>query len=375
MIERREKEAMKIGILTFHRVYNYGAVLQAYSLQKILDDLGMDNEIIDFSTVKQRDFLSLYSVHNGLKRFFKTMLLLLFHQERKRRIEQFDDFINHTMKLSTKTYQNEEELAETNYLYHTFVSGSDQIWNITKKADSSDGYFLAFADENKKKISYATSIGTATYEQLLNKKALLEKYQMISCRESDGAATLSRIIGKNVPVVLDPTLLVDHRHLAGLITAVHWCPYLLYYSLDGYNKKDNNINILKALSQKFNLKVLFITPEWPRHSFGQEIIDAGPREFISLIANAALICTNSFHGTALSIKMNRPFYVLEKKNIQDTRKRSLLEQFGLINRIISNCHEIADIEDYSIDYEPVNKKLEIFRTRSMTYIKEAVRLK
>ena len=370
-----EKGTMKIGILTFHRVYNYGAVLQAYSLQKILDDLGMDNEIIDFSTVKQRDFLSLYSVHNGLKRFLKTMLLLPFHQERKRRIEQFDDFINHTMKLSTKTYQNEEELAEANYLYHTFVSGSDQIWNITKKADSSDGYFLAFADENKKRISYATSIGTATYEQLLNKKALLGKYQMISCRELDGAATLGRITGKNVPVVLDPTLLVDPIHFLSLITTVNCCPYLLYYSLDGYNQKNSNIDILKALSQKFNLKVLFITPEWPRHSFGQEIISAGPEEFISLIANAALVCTNSFHGTALSIKMNRPFYVLEKMDIRDTRKRSLLEQLGLTNRIISNSYEIDDVEDYSIDYEPINKKLEVLRLRSFNYIKEAVNFK
>lgn len=61
---------MKIGILTFHRVYNYGAVIQAYCTQKIIDDLDIDNEIIDYTILKQKDFTDLYSRRNGLKLIF-----------------------------------------------------------------------------------------------------------------------------------------------------------------------------------------------------------------------------------------------------------------------------------------------------------------
>ena len=100
---------MKIGILTFHRVYNYGAVIQAYCTQKIIDDLDIDNEIIDYTILKQKDFTDLYSRRNGLKRFFKTLLLIPFHSERFSRKKKFDAFIN-SMRLSDKKYIENEDL-------------------------------------------------------------------------------------------------------------------------------------------------------------------------------------------------------------------------------------------------------------------------
>lgn len=368
-----EVYAMRVGLLTFHHVYNYGAVLQAYSLQKVLDEeLGIVNEIIDFSTKKQRDWLDLYSVRNGFKRFVKTLCLFPYHFGRKRRKSRFEEFIKNNMRLSVNTYYRETDLKETNRLYDIFISGSDQTWNVTKKADTSDAYFLSFADESKIKISYAASIGNATYEQLLEKKHFLERYHYISCREPAGANIIQRITNREVSVDLDPTLLVDIKYLQKFITPDCHKPYLLFYSLDGYRQRNNNCEILSILSQKFGLMVLYITPEWPKHPNGQEIIDAGPKEFLSLIANAELICTNSFHGTALSIKMEKPFYVLEKKNISDNRKRSILQQLDLSDRIISSVQEAENVYDYNIDYGNVNVILEKHRRESLDYLKKAL---
>ena len=112
--------SMKIGILTFHRVYNYGAVIQAYCTQKIIDDLDIDNEIIDYTILKQKDFTDLYSRRNGLKRFFKTLLLIPFHSERFSRKKKFDAFIN-SMRLSDKKYIENEDLSETNKIYDCFI--------------------------------------------------------------------------------------------------------------------------------------------------------------------------------------------------------------------------------------------------------------
>lgn len=201
---------MKIGILTFHRVYNYGAVIQAYCTQKIIDDLDIDNEIIDYTILKQKDFTDLYSRRNGLKRFFKTLLLIPFHSERFSRKKKFDAFIN-SMRLSDKKYIENEDLSETNKIYDCFLVGSDQVWNVTKKAESSDAYFLNFADEDKIKISYASSVGIAKYDDLITKKDYLKRFNAISCRESGGAEILSSIIDDKVSTVLDPTLLVDKK--------------------------------------------------------------------------------------------------------------------------------------------------------------------
>ena len=38
---------MKIGILTFHRAHNYGAVLQAYALVTYLINCGLEAEIVE----------------------------------------------------------------------------------------------------------------------------------------------------------------------------------------------------------------------------------------------------------------------------------------------------------------------------------------
>lgn len=361
---------MKTGVLTFHRVYNYGAVLQAYSTQKILDDIGIENEIIDFSMPKQRDFTSLYSTKNGIKRFFKTLLLVPYHHYRKSRIDKFDRFIL-KMKLSPRMYYDSRDLVETNSRYSCFLVGSDQIWNVTKKAEFSDGYFLDFVDGEKDKISYASSIGNASYEELLSKKKYLERFKYISCREKGGASILSSIIGKNIPAVLDPTLLVDKSHLLTIASENNEKSYILYYSLDGYDSRENNIDILSKMANKFGLKIKFVTPEWPKHKFGEDIINAGPEDFLGLIKNASLVCTNSFHGTALAIKLNTAFYVLEKRNIQDERKRSILIQLGLENRIISSVNEVDMIEDYNIDFNEVNISLEKLRKDSLNYLKKA----
>ena len=362
---------MKIGVLTFHRVYNYGAVIQAYCTQKIIDDLGIDNEIIDYTIPKQKDYTDLYSKKNGIKRLIKTLLLIPFHSERVSRKKKFDLFIN-SMRLSDRCYLKSRSLYETNENYDCFLVGSDQVWNVTKKAESSDAYFLNFVNKGKRKISYASSIGVATYQDLIKKQQYLKQFNMISCREKGGAEILSRVIGEKVQTVLDPTLLVKKSELLSITSKFESEPYILYYSLDGFDKRIRNLDLLKKISDKFGLIIKFITPEWPCHKYGEDLRDVGPIEFLSLIMNATIVCTNSFHGTALSIKLETPFYVLEGKNIVDERKRSILRQLNLENRIISSCEEIDEIEDYNINFENINIELSKLIETSNLYLKKAL---
>lgn len=366
---------MKLGIITFHAVYNYGAVLQAYALQKVFSDLDVDAEIIDFRRKEQVDYTSLYSKRRGIKSFIKNIMILPFHNKRKKRMINFDMFIDKELVKSDDIYTTEEALARTNDIYDVFFTGSDQVWNTRKEKDYSSAYFLDFVEaNNSNRYAYAASLGVSEKKDLVNQEQMLNKYKKISCREKRGVDIVSEITQKDVELVLDPTLLVDRKHLDKYVKESEINkPYLFYYSLDGFDKRKNNLDMIYALAKKFGLEVRLVTPEWVyTGNKGEQCITAGIEDFLTLIANAELVCTNSFHGTALSIKFNKNFYVLEEYDGKDDRKRTILEEIGLLDRCISNMASVENISDYKIDYEDVNSKLESKRDKSLAYVKECL---
>ena len=366
---------MKIGIITFHAVYNYGAVLQAYSLQKIFEDLQIDSEIIDFRKQSQIDYTSLYSKRKGIKSMVKNIMIIPKHKKRKVRIEKFDRFIENELVKSEQLYKCEEELRQSNLVYNVFFTGSDQVWNTKKSSDYSAAYFLDFVDKNNlNRYAYAASIGNADKEDLVSQENMLKKYKKISCREKRGTEIVSSIVGSDVDLVLDPTLLVDIKHLRKYVDSSSISkPYLFYYSLDGFDKRKNNVDMIYALANKFNLNVKIVTPEWVyTGKHGEQCISAGIEDFLTLIANAELICTNSFHGTALSIKFNKSFYVLENYDGKDDRKKTILEELQLTDRCISDIGQIESINDYKINYADKVQVLKRLQEKSLAYIKECI---
>lgn len=368
---------MKTGILTFHKVYNYGAVLQAYSTQQIMNRLGFDNEIIDFSPKTQKDLTSAYSFRNGFKRMFKSLLLLNLDKKRRSRIDKFDCFIEDRLKKSNEEFVNESDLKRLNDEYDVFLVGSDQVWNVTKKAEKSKAYFLDFVCDDKAKISYASSIGSAGIEDLRPMTKYLKRFNAVSCREQGGADVLSDLIEEKVPSVLDPTMLVeleDFKKIEKKYDGIDITEdYLLFYSVKGFDSRNENILFLKELSKKMNLQLLCICPEWPKQKYGINLVDVGPEEFLYLIHHAKLVCTNSFHGTAISIRYNRPFFVLENGNKVDDRKQSLLDTLSLANRVLyikdNKC--LFNIEKKDINYNEANRVLKIAQEKSFNYLKDS----
>lgn len=366
---------MKVGIITFHAVYNYGAVLQAYSLQKVFSDLQVESEIIDFRRETQADYTSLYSSRHGIKSLIKNIMILPFHSKRKKRMQKFDDFINNELVKSEKIYTNEEDLKCVNEIYNVFFTGSDQVWNTKKERDYSAAYFLDFVDKNNlNRYAYAASLGVSEKEDLIMQESMLKKYRKISCREKRGVEIVSSIIEGKTDLVLDPTLLVDKKHLEKYTKKSDTNkPYLFYYSLDGFDKRKNNFDIIYKLANKYNLDIKLITPEWVySRKKSKQYTSAGIEEFLTLIANAELVCTNSFHGTALSIKFNKNFYVLEKYDGRDDRKKTVLEELNLLDRCISSVDDIDNIDDYKINYENINCQLESKREESLNFVRECL---
>lgn len=372
-----------IGIITFHGSHNYGSVLQAYATQRLLDNIGHDSEIINFRMKSQKDYYALYPIKYGIRTMIGNILLLPFHNSRKIRYEKFESFMRNRYKLSGIELKTYDDLKTVSSKYDIYLAGSDQIWSnhipelVHSNVDYTGVYFLDFVEDRKRRISFASSIGEANENDLANKVELLQKFYRISTRETYGVNILSKISGRSIVKVLDPTLMLSKEEWLSLIEKqpiVHG-EYIFLYTLRGLRKVMKWGKYLSKLGKKLNMKVVCISPFFPIFIPGIEnIYNAGPRDFINLINYASIVFTDSFHGTAFSINLNKPFFSLTPNEDGDVRKKEIMEILDVGDRIISSHNQVTNISDWQLDYSKrnTNQKLDELRRVGVDYLCSAI---
>lgn len=368
----------KTGILTFHGAYNFGSNLQAYALQKTIQNLGYEVEIINYRPSIQR---ALYSVVNtkviNKGTILKSIFNVVHYNKIKAKNQRFEDFIKNKLVKNTEDFLDESDVKEIINSYTNIVCGSDQVWNLSNKTyDRSKVYYLDFPNKVNS-VSYAPSFGNDinflkdNFEEISN---MVKKFNHISIRERDAVDYFNQK-GINAQITLDPTLLLKKEEWEELIDEpIEKEPYILYYSL---NCKKFSIDITKKIQEKLNVKVInpFLHPKGSLSGFEIKA-DSGPIEFLNLIKYAKCICTNSFHGTVFSILLEKPFYALfdedNGKLIRENRKASLMEQLGLEKNMatLSNIKDFNEI--FNTSYEDVKIKLEELKKSSIKYLKDSL---
>lgn len=207
----------KIGALTFHASYNHGSALQAYALQKYVQNLNsdIDYSIINLRTDVQKQLYDYKLQKNIIK---KIIRILLIGDLLKKRERNFESFMKQNMNL-TKEYSAAEELKENELNFDYYITGSDQIWNLCAK-DFSWAYFLDFVNKGKK-ISYAASAGPIQrkfeVEKLEKIKGLIKKYDLLSVREQGTFEFIKEYSGLEAQINIDPTLLLTKKDWEELI--------------------------------------------------------------------------------------------------------------------------------------------------------------
>ena len=239
---------MKVGTITYHRAVNYGAVLQTYALQKVLDKLGVDNEVIDY----RADYIEwIYKPfcmrdRKNLRDFFKILRGAPIKNKKR---NQFFRFIKENIRVSCS--YTKETLADSNEKYDCFMTGSDQVFNL-ECSNYDENYFLDFVKEDKKKNSYAASFGfdTAPEEDKKKYKRLLSGFKNISVREKQGIKITEEIADKKAVEVLDPTLLISGNEWREIVkeTPKYDKKYILIYALKPSNMLMEFANALKRLT-------------------------------------------------------------------------------------------------------------------------------
>lgn len=375
----------KIGILTFHKSINYGSVLQAWALQKVLLKEGYDVEIIDYEpqeyeSIYKKTFKNTY----GIKSKIKAILTLSKYEKLQQNL--FKIFRENHLILSPKHYifgTYEEEYER----YNIIITGSDQIWN-TSIQDCDPIYFLPFSYTGKK-IAYACSINNGSvnekYSEQWLRKWILD-YDFISIREQSGVEKLSTLLNddKKIYKTLDPTLLLQKENFEELIDKRNIQEnYIFLYNM--WTKKEGII-VARKLSERIQLPIYTITNQMDliriyKYSIQRvhvDLIHTSPEDFINFICFANYIVTDSFHGTAFSIIFNKPFIAVNShisnghlKN--DERLITILNEFGISERYIS----LDDINSFNFDkdinYKDINVRRSRYATQSLKLLLEAIR--
>lgn len=369
---------MKIGVITMHKVRNFGSALQAYALQTALEKMGHEVKIIDYKypnathrSVKKISFKS------SLKNLLNDLGLLKFVNPEVMHFAKF-----YKLFKLTRKYNSPQKLKRHVPRFDVYVTGSDQVWNPRHtKGDTS--FLLDFAPSKSRKIAYAASFATKTLDRKTAEKftPLLKEYHAASVREQNGKELYEKLTGKSVSVALDPSLLLNRDEWEMVVQNKKnpWAgkDYILVYFLSyAYNPFPYAFEVAKYVSKKLNKKLICLCLEsnvadYKKNLPYAELVQkVGPIQFIQLFLNASFVVTTSFHGTAFSANFNKPMLSIVNPNSDDDRQLSFLKNIDRSSAIVKYGESL---EKLPIQQSFAIQNLDDLRRKSYFFLEEALR--
>lgn len=343
---------MKIGILTLHEADNYGAVLQAYALQQILMQMQVESSFLTFN--KEEAEKKVASLPSAIAR------LQAYGNKRKAHFSQFRErYLKCDVPIALK------DAASLNEQYDCFIVGSDQVWNpYIPEVD--ERYFLPFA-EAKKRYSYAASFGTKALPDKLRSWCAgeLSRFAGLSVREESGKTLLAELTGREAQVHLDPTLLLSKEEWLKLtIQKQEQKPYVFLFLLN----QDNALyQQAKEQADSMNMELKIVTASFLPQFGLASWSETGVEDWLSLIANAQCVYTNSFHGTVFSMMFDRPVRTAKLTGVLENRNGRLEQLLGQLSM------EICFSEPAAIGSARFEKEIQDQKKQSLAYIERILK--
>lgn len=360
------------SLITIHVGSNFGSNLQTIATCEVLRDLGVDATVVNYIPPRvscRHPYKAMYKT-SFPKMIWRTLYLPfgLYRQSVYRR--QYVDYLASYCRVSAPIYA-EDDFVKMCPPADYYITGSDQVWNITHNQGVDTHYF--WEGILGVKISFASSIGneSLTVEEKAAFKKYLPNYKAISVRE-ESARNCLQDLGFKAEQLLDPTFMLDlsaWKKFASrrLVEESYICVYLPYNVAD----KDLIYKSIRKISERKNLKVVTFSFTHRKDKYAdRSFCNVNPSDFLSLMLNADIVMTNSFHGLAFSINLNKQFFAYMPSGFK-TRLTSILKLCGLEDRALSS--EISDDAiDRIIDYAPVNAILERERQKALDFLNKAL---
>ncbi len=367
---------MRVSLLTYHFVDNYGAALQAYCLQKHLQALGHDAAFIDYRPshlVSGGSFrlpLDRWRVKANLTIGYlkaRELRKMLLGDGGKRR--SFEEFHRDYLHIVGPTYRSYQSLTKRPPDADAVICGSDQIWNSSVQYGIDPTYFLGFARPDQKTLSYAASFGRPSVEERYRNQvaSLLGGVQAISVREASAVDIVAELTGRTATWVPDPTLLITDGHPEAVPPRNINSDYTFSYTL---RSRELVAQVEQRIAQLLHRPV--VRPASIKTS--KDSIP-GPLEWLGYIKSSQFVITNSFHGTAFSIIFRRPFVFVGlpgAKAAFNERAHSLLTRLGLEDRMIHewDASRLERISSTEPDWSAVESKMNLWRAEANRFLQD-----
>lgn len=314
---------MNIGIITHHYTANYGAVLQAYALSRFLQSLGHKVSIIDYRPWQLKTSYVLWDS--------KWDSLVPRLQSRYR----FHQFAVEHLTLTPQTYFTRSAIQKHPPKMDAYICGSDRIWNWYPfpYKHFNPVYFLDFVDaETSTLIAYAA--GFSRLEILPEHReeiiSLLRRFDHISAREESGKRIVQDLLGIEVPIAIDPSLLLQASEYQKVESPTNICgagEYIFVYNLE---YSEGFAHLVEKVAEIIKLPI--IVTGYSLIPSVHTAFDAGPPEWLWLLRNARYVCTNSFHGITFSLIFKKQF-IAYKRTYGNDRLETILRLADLEDRL------------------------------------------
>jgi len=349
---------MKLGVLGVWYGDNYGSVLTYWALERTLRSLGHEVCMIQKPWTSQPD-----PERDG--------------NEALSFARKHFPWISPLRKLS--------DFSSFNSQLDGYVIGSDQVWNYGISKDFGHSFYLDFADDSKRKISYSASFGHpidfAPPEERVVLSALLKRFDAISVREASGVTLAKEVYDVDAVRVLDPVFLPTLEEYGTLLEEAKWEPpsqYILSYILDPTPEK---VSLIQRISHELKLPLINILDGRGDRAANEAALtmpalrNVNALTFLKAFASSSYVITDSFHGTSFSILFSKPFLAIPNVMRGITRFDSILSLTGLNARSCRDLLIDTDITPFlqPIDYSRVHLILDREREQSLRWLEKSLK--
>ena len=348
----------KIGILTFHYINNYGAMLQAYALKKALDRFDdVETEIINY--IPPNSVLYPYESGESGKALLEGKMKKMYR------------FMWTQCEVKKEVVK---QLIDGAYDY--YCVGSDQVWNFN--ISSNDYTYLLKDIKNGLKISYASSVGLAPnrlgpYKESFKK--YLSDFKSVSVRESEHKIWLEEECGIRCSCVLDPTFLIPSTQYDSIVTNEELVdhPFVLFLWYLHDDRLIEGIEFTNTISRKYGLPIVHNIVKAKDYMIAhseKNMFYEGVEDFLWYIKNAAIIVTNSYHATLFAIHFKKPFYSFIVEHMK-SRFDEIGGKLSVQDRFVNGYMPPEKIRD-TMKYDSIYEKIDCLRKESDDYLRSSI---
>ena len=372
---------IKIGILTFHRSVNNGAVMQAYALSKRLQNelkaYDAMVEIIDYHMPKEDEyckpsfFNSMKGINNILriKRLYRLMQNPNTYRQQKRRIQVFNDAFKKLPLSEQYIYEDDTRtlFAYINSKYDIVIVGSDAVWNYNVLGFPNP-YFLN-KSVTVKKYTYAASVFGMNYEEIpKNERKIiadaLDSYELICTRDTESELFVEEIGCRLQPIhTCDPTVFLDIDHLP-----IDQIEVRKKLKNKGFDFKKKTIGVMGS-QQMFEMVRRMYGKQYQivalyNYCVGADVnlYDFTPFEWAYVFQLFDVTFTTFFHGTLVSLRNGTPVVACALTTDYAKKHMTKVEDF-LIRVGLRDCYFETDYRIKNID--KVKEKADYFLSHDM----------